>query len=109
MMAHGGVPLSLWGEAWNYATFVFNNSSQPVIDGKITSQVLLNKSWSPNKLKVFGCDAFFMIHKDQRGAFQPRFSKGMFVGYEEKQNCYRIMDIENRNRIIRTRDVKFIE
>ena len=109
MMAHSGVPVSLWGEAWNYATFVYNNSSQPVIDGKIPSQVMLKQSVSPNKIKVFGCDAFFQIPEEHRGAFQSRFRKGIFVGFNLRQNCYRILDVENRNRVISTRDVKFIE
>jgi hypothetical protein len=109
MMSHSGVPSCLWGEAFNYATFVYNNSPQPVINGRIPAQVLFGKSTSPNHIKVFGCDAFVLIPESQRGPFQPRYRKGMFVGHDLKQNCDRIMNAENNNRIIFSRDTKCLE
>ena len=108
MLAHSCVPTSLWGEALNYATFIYNNSSQPSIKNQIPNQLLFNQVCSLNKFKVFGCDAYVMIDEDKRGAFDPRFKKGLFVGADEVQNCYRIMDPDTK-RIIKSRDVKFIE
>ena len=108
MLAHSNSPTSLWGEALNNATFIYNNSSQPSINLKIPNQILFNHTSSPNKFKVFGCDAYVLIDEDKRGAFDARFKKSIFVGINTQQNCYRIYDPETR-RTIQSRDVKFVE
>ena len=108
-MAQSGAPLELWGEAMNYATFQYNNTPQPAIGGRIPAQVMFGKHASIQNFKVFGCDAFYRINEDQRGALQPRFARGMFVGIDETRNCYRIMDLKHHYKVHFSRDVKFME
>ena len=61
-----------------------------------------------NRLHVFGCDAYVYIGNEKRGKVDSRFWKGVFVGYNENQRGYRIMNAETRVVYI-SRDVKFDE
>jgi hypothetical protein len=73
-----------------------------------------DEMWDNNKpnvknMRVFGCDAYVHIKKDDRKAADPSAWKGIFVGYSERHNYqYEIFNI-NTNKIVVSRDVQFNE
>jgi Reverse transcriptase (RNA-dependent DNA polymerase)/Pol polyprotein, beta-barrel domain/GAG-pre-integrase domain len=108
MLVHCAAPLSLWGEAINYAAFIHNNTPQPSIQDQIPYSVLFGRHYEPNKMRTFGCDAFEYLDESVRGKFQPRFRRGIFVGYDATQNGFRVLNPDTR-RLIVSRNVKMLE
>jgi Reverse transcriptase (RNA-dependent DNA polymerase)/Pol polyprotein, beta-barrel domain/Integrase core domain len=108
MLAHAGAPISLWGEALTYAAFIHNNTPQPSIQGRVPFAVLFNRHYEPTKLRVFGCDALIYLDEDERGKFESRFKHGVFVGYDQTRNGFRVLDPESR-RVTVSRNVKMLE
>lgn len=108
MLVHAGAPVSLWGEALNYAAFVHNNTPQPVIQGQIPYALLFGKHYLSSKFKVFGCDCFVYLDESVCGKFESRFRRGIFVGYDLMQNGFRILNPDTK-RITVSRNVKMLE
>ena len=108
MMAHAVAPLSLWGEAMNYAAFIHNNTPQPTIRSQIPYQVLFQKCYGQDKFKVFGCDAYIYLDDAFRGKLESRFRPAVFVGFDTQQNGFRILNPDTR-RVTVSRNVKMIE
>ena len=59
-------------------------------------------------LRVFGCDAFAHIPKDERHKLDAKARKCIFLGYEEETKGYRLYDT-TRGRVFYSRDVGFNE
>ena len=59
-------------------------------------------------LRVFGCDAYAHIPKDERGKFDSKARKCILVGYSSESKGYRLYNPEQRKLIV-SRDVKFNE
>ena len=60
-----------------------------------------------NHLRVFGCDAYAHIPKDERTKFDAKTRKCIMVGYGMVTKGYRLYDIKEK--ILRSRDVHFNE
>ena len=60
------------------------------------------------KLRVFGCQAYAHIPKDERHKFDPKAKRCIFLGYGENTKGYRLYDIVKKKVII-SRDVVFDE
>jgi hypothetical protein len=108
MLTTSSAPLNLWGEALVYSAFIYSNITQPVINYETPSEVLFGNHYSPDKIRTFGCDAYLYIENNHRGKFEPRFKRGVFVGFDTVQNGYRIYDPEV-NKLTVSRNVKFVE
>ena len=68
-------------------------------------------SSKPNydKLRIFGCEAYALIPKDDRRKLEPRSRKCIFLGYElDSEIEYQLWDPEHRQ-IVRSSDVVFNE
>ena len=59
-------------------------------------------------LRVFGCDAFAHIPKDERHKLDAKARKSIFLGYGEETKGYRLYDM-TRSRVFYSRDVWFNE
>ena len=71
------------------------------------------EAWTKEKpkiehLRVFGCDAYAHIPKDERAKFESKSRKSIFVGYGESVKGYRLYD-PNRARVFYSRNVLFNE
>ena len=59
-------------------------------------------------LRVFGCDAYTHIPKDERGKLDSKARKCILLGYGKETNGYRLYD-PIRLKILHSRDVRFNE
>jgi hypothetical protein len=59
-------------------------------------------------MRIFGCDAYALISKDQRSKLDPRAKRYVFVGYGDGVKGYILWDHTAQKLIIR-RDVVFDE
>ena len=62
-----------------------------------------------NKLRIFGCEAYALLPKDNHRKLEPSSRKCIFLGYgSDGEFRYRLWDPEHRQ-IIRSSDVVFNE
>jgi len=60
-------------------------------------------------LRVFGCRAFVHVPNHDRKKLEPKSKEYIFVGYCNETKGYRLADCENPRRVIKARDVIFLE
>ena len=92
------------------ATAVYLKNRSPT---KAVERMTPFESWKRKKpevdhLRVFGCDAYAHVSKDERQKLDPKAKKCIFVGYGDKTKGYRLYNPE-RGKIFHSRDVKFDE
>jgi hypothetical protein len=107
MLVHAKSHISLWGEALATAVYVHNRTSLPQLDGKSPYELVHSIKPNTDHLRIWGCDSWVMLQTHQRGKFDKLQQPGMFVGYSEDQNAYRIMLSDGSIRV--SRDVHFNE
>lgn len=112
MLHHAGMHESYWADAIATAGYLLNRC----VPSSLASQQLTRyEAWTGKKpslqhLRVFGCDVYRHVLKDQRlNKLSATSSIGIFVGYDEEKNgYYKIWDVQEQ-KLYRTRDVIFIE
>jgi len=67
ILSHAKLHKSLWGEAMKTIVDIINLSPSVLLDGDVLKEVWSGRKVTYNHLKVFGCQAFVHIPKDERG------------------------------------------
>eukprot|EP00253_Pinus_taeda_P016747 PITA_16747 len=98
----------LWAEAVSTACYLVNRSPLVAIDCKIPEEVWTGQSCDYSHLRIFGCDAYSLIPKNQRSKLDPKSKCYVFVGYDYAVKGYRLWDSTLR-KIVISRDVTFDE
>ena len=106
MMIHSWAPNRFWSWASKHATFVWNRTHVSANTGKTPCEVILGKKPSAKHWGVFGCDAFFHVPKEQRGVFEPKMDRCIYLGHDPIQNCASVYVLRTK-KTIQTRDVSF--
>jgi hypothetical protein len=78
------------------------------LDGRIIEEEWTGEKINYSFLKIFDCEAFVHIDKENRTKLEEKFKKYTFIGYSVNDFGYHLWDYEN-NKIIRSRDVIFNE
>ena len=106
------MPLSYWGHALTYATYLIIRVPSSTIDFWTPSQALIEAIVAlvgPNlPPHVFGCVAFVHLHKHQRNKLTPRALRCVFLGYATYQKGYRCCHPPSKRMFV-TMDVVFHE
>lgn len=107
MLADAQLPKSFWAEALNTATYLKNRSPTKALNATPY------EIWSGGKpdvshLRVFGCDAFSHIPREERGKLDFKTRKCWLMGYGATTKAYRLYD-RTRRRVFHSRDVTFDE
>ena len=108
MLIDSKLPHKFWAEALSTATYLRNRSPTKVIEG-----ITPHEAWTKVKprvehLRVFGCDAYAHIPKDERQKLDSKMRKCIFLGYGKETKGYQLYD-PNEGKVIFSRDVKFNE
>jgi hypothetical protein len=105
MLHHAKLSGSLfWEDAVLCAIYIHNRCITSANTTKTPDEIWSGKKPHINHLRVFGCDAFVHVPDSNRTKLQNKSRKGIFVGYDELKQGYRIFDIEI-NKVIISRDV----
>ena len=99
----------LWvKETITTAFYLVNWSPSVAIDCKIPEEVWIGHPFDYSNLKIFGCEAYALIHKNQCSKLNSKSKKYISVGYDYVVKGYRSWDPTTHKIIIR-RDVFFDE
>ncbi|MCP4491938.1 MAG: DDE-type integrase/transposase/recombinase [Gammaproteobacteria bacterium] len=108
MLAHSKLPKKFWAEALNTAVYLKNRSPATAVTKMTPFQAFYGHKPSVRHLRIFGCNAYAHIPKDERKKLDPKSRKCRFLGYSTSSKGYRLYDFE-RKRVIENRDVIFDE
>ena len=61
-----------------------------VLENKTPKEVFSGKKPEVNHLRIFGCPVYIHIPREKRTKIDPSGKKGIFVGYSEYSNAYKI-------------------
>jgi hypothetical protein len=99
------VPSFLWGEAFNYLLYVMNRSVRKEEEMSRYEKLHGTKP-SLKHIHEFATPVVFKNNSNERKKLEPKGVDGLYVGYNESNNTYRVYDIAKR-RIVASRDVIF--
>jgi hypothetical protein len=95
-----GVPDGLWDYAWEYAVDIRRYSPKVLKNGENTNSSLIynNGEVSPfsSMLRVFGCEAYGLIPKENRNDTNTRAFRGVFLGFQPGVKAYRLLNLSTR-------------
>ena len=108
MLRMANLPKSFWGEAIVTACYLINGFPSVPLDFDIPERVWIGKDVSYSHLKVFECNAFVCVPKEQRSKLDSKSTPCIFVGYGDVEFGYKLWDPKEK-KMIRSRDVVFNE
>ena len=81
LMFQSKLPLSYWTDCVLIATHLINRTASSILNNQTPYQLLFQKPPNYNYFKVFGCLCFASTITNNRGKFQPKTTKCIFLGY----------------------------
>lgn len=108
MLLDANLSKSYWAEAVSTAAYLKNRCPTRAVQDKTPYEAWHGKKPSVDHLRVFGCDAYAHVPKDDRGKFDTKARKCILLGYGEETKGYRLYDV-NKMKVLYSRDVKFNE
>lgn len=97
--------LKLWAEAVYTATYVINRTGTSSIKGKNPYKLWHDESAKKIDYKIFGTEVWTHIPKQKRTKWSAKAKSGIFVGYDDCTNGYRIW-FPSEGKVQIHRDVK---
>ncbi|GAA0168009.1 hypothetical protein LIER_22827 [Lithospermum erythrorhizon] len=105
MLSNVGLTRTFWAEAVSTPCYLINRGPHTSINLKTPYELWSGKSADYSNLRVFGCTVYYHVNE---GKLEPRVKKGVFEGYGDGVQGYRIWSPSVR-RIILSRNVVFDE
>ena len=108
MLIDANLPHKFWAEALSTAVYLKNRSPTKAVKDMTPFEAWKNTKPKVGHLRVFGCEAFAHIPKDERHKLDAKARKCIFLGYGEETKGYRLYDT-TRGRVFFSRDTRFNE
>jgi hypothetical protein len=96
MLSGVGLGQEFWAEAVGTACYLVNKSLSSVLVDKTSHEVWTGKKPSLEHLKVFGCDPYVHVPKENRSKLDNKVEKCIFIGYKDGMKGYKLWN-PNRN------------
>jgi hypothetical protein len=103
-----GLGKELWEEAVSASCHLVNRSPSSMLDDKTPHKVWSGKKPSLQHLRVFGCDAYVHVPKENRSKLDKKAEKCIFIGYKDGVKGYKLWNPRTQ-KIVYSRDVVFRE
>jgi hypothetical protein len=97
-----------WAEAVGTTCYMVNLSPSSVLDDKNPHEVWTGKKTSLEHLRVFGCDSYVHVPKENRSKMDNKSEKCIFIGYKDGVKGYNLWNPETM-KIVYSQDVVFRE
>jgi hypothetical protein len=109
MLHHSGLTDCFWAEALLRAVHIINLSSSRPLGSKIPQELWTGRKPDYGKLRIFGCDTYALVPRDERRKLESRSRKCVFLGYGPDGSFgYRLWDPET-HQVVRSSNVVFNE
>ncbi|KAJ9535601.1 hypothetical protein OSB04_un001260 [Centaurea solstitialis] len=108
MIAHSGVPLSLWAEAVSTACYTQNRTLIVKRTDKTAYEMVNKRKPNIKFFRVFGCVCYLLNNRDDLGKFDAKSDESIFIGYSHNSATYRVYSKRTRS-IFESRYVDFSE
>ena len=108
MLIDANLPHKFWAEALSTAVYLRNRSPAKAVKDMTPYEAWKNTRPKVGHLRVFGCDAFAHVPKDERHKLDAKARKCIFLGYGEETKGYRLYDT-TKGKVFYSRDVRFNE
>ena len=105
MLLDAALPQTFWAEAISTAAYLRNRCPTRAVDEMTPYEAWYGVKPRVEHLRVFGCDAYAHIPKDERGKFDAKARKCILVGYGRETKGYRLYD-PVKQKILHSRDVR---
>lgn len=92
MIYSKNLPLHLWAEAVNTATYILNRTPTTQTPGSSPYELWTNKQPTLQHLRIFGSEAYMHIPDQLRKKLDPKSRKMIFVGYDSDSTNYRLFN-----------------
>eukprot|EP00833_Pecoramyces_ruminatium_P004771 jgi/Orpsp1_1/1178803/evm.model.c7180000066800.1 len=92
LLSWSRLDIKFWDYAINYANYLYNLNPHKGIGNAIPNEVFFNKKVDLKYIKTFGCIAHYKDFSQNKGKFDENGKKGIYLGFNFKNNCYIIMD-----------------
>lgn len=108
LLAHAGMPIKFWDEAFLTATYLINRMPTRVIDNLCPLERLFQAPPNYTMLRIFGCACWPHLRPYNRHKLSFRSKPCVFLGYSSLHKGYKCLDMES-GRVYVSRDVIFDE
>ena len=108
MLADSNLPHTLWAEALSTAAYLRNRCPTKAVVGMTPFEAWSGEKPCVNGLRVFGCQAYVHIPKDERKKLDSKSKKCVLLGYGEHTKGYRLYNPAT-GKVLHSRDVIFNE
>jgi hypothetical protein len=108
MLSGVGIGQEFWVEVVGTACYLVNRSPSSTLGDKTPQEVWTGKEPSLTHLKVFGCDAYVHVPKENRSKLDKKAEKCIFIGYKDGLKGYKLWNPETK-KVMYSRDVVFRE
>ena len=108
MLVNANLPHRFWAEALSTATYLRNRSPTKAVWGMTPHEAWTGEKPRVDALRVFGCQAFVHIPKDERKKLDSKSRKCILLGYGTTTKGYRLYD-PLKKKVFYSRDVIFNE
>ena len=108
LLLQSNLPSHFLAEAVHTANYFRNRSPSRVLDGQTAFKLWTGKCPSVKNFRTFGMVTLALDKDHKKGKFDARSKECYFLGYSKESKAYRLWSIAE-NKIIRSRDVKFLE
>jgi hypothetical protein len=104
MLSSVGLGQEFWVEVVGTTCYLVNRSPSSALDDKTPHEVWSGKKPSLQHLRVFGCDAYVHVPKENRSNLDKKVEKCIFIGYKDGVKGYKLWNPETK-KIVYSRDV----
>jgi hypothetical protein len=108
MLSGAKLGQEFWAETVGTTCYLVNRSPSSLLDDKTPHEVWYRKKSSLQHLRVFSCDAYVHVPKENRSKLDKKDEKCIFIGYKYVVKGYKIWNPETK-KIVYYRDVSFRE
>ena len=86
--------------------YLVHRSPSLILDDKTPQEVWNGKKPSLTHLKLFGCEAYAHVPKENKSTLDKNVEKCIFIGYKDGLKGYNIWDPETK-KVVYSRDLVF--
>jgi hypothetical protein len=99
MLSGAKLGQEFWAEEVGTTCYLVNRSPSSALDDKTPHEVMTRKKPSLQHLRVFGCDAYVHVPKENRSKLDKKDEKCIFIGYKDGVKGYNLWNPETKKTV----------